>query len=76
MTLNDSEGAAAVRVHDKWGYIISKGRWIIKPQFTGLVAGDDSAHDFNEGLADVKVGELSGFIDGDGRMKIAASSLW
>ena len=39
-----SEGLAAVRVAEKWGFIDDHGRWIVKPKF-------DMAGDFHDGFA-------------------------
>lgn len=49
---NFSEGLLAVRQDDLWGYIDTKGKWIIPPQFT-------EAGQFNEGLAIVSNSEDS-----------------
>ncbi len=58
---------AAVKVGDKWGYINTKGKMVITPQF-------DFAHDFYEGLAGVKIGDKWGYIDKAGKMVIAPES--
>lgn len=42
--LDFSEGLAAVRIEDKWGYIDTKGNQVIEPQY-------DKAGGFSEGLA-------------------------
>ena len=42
-----SEGLAAVKIGEKWGYINEKGEIVIKPEF-------DSALRFSQGLAPVK----------------------
>jgi hypothetical protein len=51
-----SEGLAAVKLGDKWGYIDRRGRVVVSPRF-------DSANNFSEGLAVVEVNKKKGFID-------------
>lgn len=65
-----SEGLAAVSFGpqfiselQKWGYINTNEKLIIKPQF-------NSAGAFSEGLADVRVGNKKGYIDKKGRLVI------
>jgi hypothetical protein len=58
---------AAVKAGDKWGYINTKGKMVIAPQF-------DFARDFYEGLAGVKIGGKWGYIDKAGKMVIAPQS--
>ena len=61
-----SEGLAAVRIGDKWGFIDRQGTYVIEPQF-------DDAQSFSEGLAAVRIGDREtgvgkyGFIDRQGR---------
>jgi len=47
----------------KYGYIDSKGKIVIQPQF-------DEADEFSEGLAPVRVGDKWGYIDPTGRIVI------
>ena len=58
---------AAVKMGDKWGYINTKGKMVIAPQF-------DFAHDFYEGLAGVEIDKKWGYIDKTGKMVIAPQS--
>jgi WG containing repeat len=60
-----SEGFAAIKVGDKWGFMNRKGEYPIPPQF-------DEVGFFSEGLAAVKVGTKWGFIDGKGKWVIPA----
>ena len=61
-----SEGLAAVRIGDKWGFIDRQGTYVIEPQFA-------YAQSFSEGLAVVRIGDREtgvgkyGFIDRQGR---------
>ncbi len=52
----------------KWGYIDKTGTVVIKPQF-------DYAYNFYEGLARVKIGKRSGFIDRTGKFVVGARSI-
>ena len=59
-----SEGLAAVKIEQKWGYINRQGKIAIKPQFMG-------AQDFSEGLAAViDVSGRWGYIDRTGNFVI------
>ena len=59
-----SEGLAAVKIDQKWGYINRQGNIIIKPEFMG-------AQDFSEGLAAViDVSGKWGYIDKTGNFVI------
>ena len=58
---NFSEGVAAVKRNNKYGFINKHGEFVIAPQF-------DDAEDFSDGLALVKIGGRYGFIDKQGRM--------
>jgi len=61
-----SEGLAAVKVGQKWGYIDRTGAIVVKPQFAG-------AFEFSNGLASVRLEENSpqwGFIDKTGRVVV------
>ncbi len=51
-----TEGAASVKVNDKFGYIDKEGNFIIKPQF-------DEAFVFTEGIAKVKIGNKFGYVN-------------
>ena len=51
------EAVACVSIDGKWGYVDSKGEFVIDPQF-------DDAADFSEGLARVKIGGTSRYSDG------------
>jgi len=55
-----SEGFAAVKAGDKWGFMNRKGEYSIPPQF-------DEVGFFSEGLAAVRVGTKWGFVDGKGK---------
>jgi len=50
-----SQGLAAVKIGDKWGYIDKTGKFVIQPQF-------NYAQSFSEGLAAVKIGGKWGYI--------------
>ena len=58
---NFSEGLAAVKINDKWGYIDKKGNFVIQPQF-------DSVYNFSQGLAAVEINEKRGYIDKTGKI--------
>ena len=62
-----SEGLAAVRIGDEWGFIDTTGSYVINPQF-------DIAGRFFEGLAAVRIGDDEtgkwGFIDTTGSVVI------
>jgi len=60
-----SEGLVPAKKNGKWGYLNTKGQFVIEPQF-------QQAHRFSEGLAAVLVGEKWGFIDHSGRVVIPA----
>jgi hypothetical protein len=47
----------------KYGYIDSKGKIVIQPQF-------DEADEFSEGLAPIRIGDKWGYIDPTGRIVI------
>ena len=53
------EGLLAVKVNNKWGFIDSTGKFVIKPKF-------NSADNFNEGLALIKENNKYGFINKTG----------
>jgi len=58
-----SEGLVPAKKNKKWGYLNTKGQFVIEPQF-------EKAYPFSEGLAAVSVGEKWGFIDHSGRLVI------
>src|SRR5262249_18126592 len=58
------EGLVPAMKNKKWGYLDTKGQFVIEPQF-------EEAHSFSEGLAAVLVGEKWGFIDHSGRVVIS-----
>jgi WG containing repeat len=62
-----SEGLAAVKLGNKWGYIDKSGKTVIQQQF-------DEAEPFSEGLAAVKVLQSNitkaGYIDKEGKIVI------
>ena len=58
-----SEGYAAIKVGNKWGFMNQKGEYPIQAQF-------DEVGLFSEGLAAVKVGMKWGFVDGKGKWVI------
>ncbi|MBI1791033.1 MAG: WG repeat-containing protein [Acidobacteria bacterium] len=62
-TQDFSEGLAAVRSQDKWGYIDPAGRLVIEPRFNEATA-------FSEGLAAVKSNSTWGYIDPTGAVVI------
>jgi hypothetical protein len=58
-----SEGLAAARVRDRWGYIDHAGKWAIPLKF-------DECAPFSQGLAGVKLDGKWGFIDKTGAVVI------
>ena len=58
-----SEGIAAVKIKNHYGFIDKRGDVVIEPKY-------DDACGFSDGLAAVKVGKKYGFIDHTGRMVI------
>ena len=63
VTTDFSEGLAGVKVGDKWGFIDTKGKMVILPQF-------DEALKFSEGLAAVFIECRWGYIDKTGALVI------
>ena len=61
-----SEGLAAVRIGERWGYIDTTGAVVIEPQFWYTADPGYGASGFSEGLALVFVGRKGGFIDTTG----------
>lgn len=59
----EPEKLARVKIGDRYGFINTKGRYVINPQF-------DDALWFSEGLARIKVGDKYGFIDTKGEIVI------
>jgi hypothetical protein len=59
-----SEGLAAVRIKDKWGYIDKTGKIVAEAQF------DEPIIPFSEGLALVKIENKYGYIDKKGEFAI------
>jgi hypothetical protein len=59
-----SEGYAAVRQGDNWGYVDENGRTAVTPVYA-------SAGDFSEGVARVSQNQRFGYIDATGAMVIA-----
>jgi hypothetical protein len=72
-----------VRVNDKWGGIDKSGKLIINPQFNGnylessearfisdIIDRDIGRVTFSEGLASVRIGDKSGYIDLSGQFVI------
>ncbi|HPA60343.1 MAG TPA: WG repeat-containing protein, partial [Clostridia bacterium] len=57
------EGLASVKVNEKWGYINTHGRLVVRPIW-------EEAGPFREGLAPVKQGGKWGYIDTQGRLVI------
>jgi hypothetical protein len=55
-----SEGLAAVKVADKWGYIDRQGAVAVSAKF-------DLVQDFKDGLARVWEGDYNGYINKNGR---------
>jgi WG containing repeat len=60
-----SEGVAAVKVGEKWGFINTAGKLAISPQFDGV-----GYKGFAEGLMNVKIGSQWGVIDHTGSFVI------
>lgn len=56
-----SEGLVSVELNGKWGFIDRVGRMVIAPQF------DKWTYYFENGLCNVHVGDLQGYIDKDGK---------
>ena len=78
-----SEGLAGVLVGNKWGSIDKTGKMVINPQFDGnylttpdgeifaeILVRDIGRVTFSDGLAAVRVGEKSGYIDKSGNYVI------
>jgi hypothetical protein len=61
-----SEGLAAVRTDDEWGYINCSGELVVQPRFT-------HAGEFSEGLAAATTNGHAGYIDRSGNWAIAQS---
>lgn len=61
-----SEGLAAVKTKDKWGYIDADGKLVVEAVY-------DGASTFSEGLAAVQKNGYWGFIDASGAVKIGFS---
>jgi len=55
-----SDGLAAIKIEDKWGYIDKTGKLAIEPQF-------EAVWPFSQGLAKVKLGDKHGYIDKTGK---------
>ncbi|MET1410793.1 WG repeat-containing protein [Roseibium sp. HPY-6] len=55
-----SEGLAAVKIDEKYGYIDRTGKMVISPRY-------DLAGSFEKGLAEVFTGQLAGLIDQSGK---------
>ncbi|MEP6847740.1 MAG: WG repeat-containing protein [Acidobacteriota bacterium] len=66
-----SEGIAAVRIGDKWGYIDTGGKIVIPAKFHDWSGGNDIG-EFSEGLARITVFDKAGYIDRKGHFVIAA----
>jgi hypothetical protein len=65
-----SDGLACVCKEGLFGYIDTRGEWVIRPRF-------QYANDFSEGLAGVPLGEKGwGFIDRTGKEVIPAKFGW
>ncbi|MCF8357720.1 MAG: WG repeat-containing protein [Prolixibacteraceae bacterium] len=60
-----SEGLAAVKVGGYWGFVDTKGEYVISPQY-------DWCGSFYEGLAIVELNNKEGFINKDGEWEIMA----
>ena len=58
-----SEGLAAVKMGDRYGFINKQGQYVANPQF-------DIASSFSEGLAAVKIGDRYGYINKQGQYVI------
>ena len=59
----DDTGYARVEIQGKYGWINRKGKYLTEQLF-------DDIHDFSEGMAAVKTGEMWGFIDDNGNFAI------
>lgn len=55
-----SEGLAAVKKDDKWGFINTKGKMVIKAKY-------DEVENFTNGFAEVKINEKWGYINTSGK---------
>jgi hypothetical protein len=53
----------------RWGYMDGRGKTIIRPRY-------ESASDFNEGLAEVRVGKKWSFINGQGKIVFSLPKTW
>ena len=70
-TLPFSEGLAAVRINEKWGFIDKNDTMVIPPQYPDdKKDSGDSPIPFSQGLAGVKIKGKWGFIDRAGKMII------
>ena len=58
------EGAAAVSIRGRWGFLDRKGKFFIPPSFEGAGA-------FSEGLAAVQSADKWGYIDKNGAIQAA-----
>jgi len=78
-----NDGIAGVRVGDKWGGIDKTGRVVIAPQFDGNTLPSDEGDflgevifrdlgriAFSEGLAAVRIGNKTGYVDKNGNYVI------
>lgn len=66
-----TEGLAAVRIGDKWGFVDNVGKLVISAKFHDWSGGDDIG-EFSEGLARITVFDKAGYIDRSGRFVISA----
>lgn len=64
-----SEGAAAVEVSGRWGFIDEDGRFFVQPQF-------DEVHEFSAGYAEVCVEDQWGYINRRGEVVIPPQYEW
>ena len=64
-----SEGLAAVKQNDMWGFINREGRFAIQPRFHDVFG-------FSEGLAVVEIDKKYGYIDKNGNPVIAPKYDW
>jgi hypothetical protein len=62
LTYGFSEGLAAVRIGDKWGYVDPSGRMVVP------LEKFKTADAFHNGLARVTTGQGFGYIDKTGKM--------